>query len=997
MPTITEVTFGGDFNTDNVTSMSGMINANANLATINNINTLNTAKVTSMRSMFDGDAAITSLDLSAFDTTALTDMAGMFKNMSGLTSLTLKGSFTAANVTNMEGTFYGVKNINTIDLSNLVSKPTNLKQTFAFTGGGAIETIDISNMDLSDVTTVEWTFFNANSGLKTIYTSSSVNPEVATDNTATFQYDTGLVGGANTHTYEVGGISSGAGSCIDDPDNGNPGYFTIKGARYIRYNGNGADNATPYGAMKSEYLKAGDSLKKNAFVRDGYVFTGWKDADNNEYTDEQVMTGLTESKTPLELYAQWKESTSMLHAGLRGIADDINSLAGDDILDSFEKYNNGTPDIDNLDTVIVSTNDSIFPTYIWREGNKVYWWSEANKVYMNPASGNMFYAVRVKNVSLVGLDSSKVTNLSRMFQGGIVESVNFGSNFDTSHVTTMGQMFWRTTGITSLDLSSFSSESLLTVGEMFTGNTNLQSVTFGNSFTLSDVTSMANMFNGCSKLESIDLSKVTFENVTTISNLFSGASALANITLGQNINAEKLTDASSAFKGTSSLEALDLSSFHAPNLADMSDMFRTTGVKNLDLSNLGATSITNIQEAFWGMANLETIDISNLKLSGSQSPAGLFFNDSKLTTIYANYNTDFSSATSSTYGTATRLKGGAGTAPTNNPSYLRIDDPDDGKPGVFTLRGSRYIRYNGNGADNATPYGTMTSHYLKAGDSLKKNAFVRDGYVFTGWKDADNNEYTDEQVMTELTESKTPLELYAQWEQTVQLVTFDDAYSAAGKTKVNNYYTMQDMDNSICNAVTTPVNTDNSDAMTTQLLDTRDNKVYGVGKLADGRCWLLDNLSLDLTDADVQDNLTEDTTNASNTTLGYLKNGGGGGADQYAMSGAAIWTTSYNYSIPYIITAYSDTTGSGGYEAGKYGIYYTYCAATAGSYCYGGSPNYYSYGNASGDATEDICPKGWRLPTSGNSGETNAVSLAYNSDRTSVINALHTPFSGDAV
>ena len=312
MPTITEVTFGGDFKTDNVTSMSGMINANANLATINNINTLNTAKVTSMRSMFDSDAAITSLDLSTFDTTALTDMAGMFKNMSGLTSLTLKGSFAAANVTNMEGTFYGVKNINTFDLSNLVSKPTNLKQTFAFTGGGAIETIDISNMDLSDVTTVEWTFFNANSGLKTIYTSSSVNPEVATDNTATFQYDTGLVGGANTHTYDVGGISSGAGSRIDDPDNGEPGYFTIKGARYIRYHDNDGDDTNDeanYALMKSHYLKAGGSLTKNAFVRDGYVFNGWKDADDNDYADEQVMTDLAESKTPLNLYAAWEPKT----------------------------------------------------------------------------------------------------------------------------------------------------------------------------------------------------------------------------------------------------------------------------------------------------------------------------------------------------------------------------------------------------------------------------------------------------------------------------------------------------------------------------------------------------------------------------------------------------------------------------------------------------------------------------------------------------------------
>ncbi|MCR5832473.1 MAG: BspA family leucine-rich repeat surface protein [Candidatus Saccharibacteria bacterium] len=785
-----KVIFSEDFKTDKVTSMANMFLVNTALTSIEGLEYFDTKNVTNMSGMFGGVSNLETLDLSTFDTTSLTNMKEMFSGMTKLSSLTLGGSFTAANVTNMQGAFNNIRGLETLDLSNLTSKPTGLHQTFAQMGS-TLETIDISNMDLSGVTDLYWAFIG-DSGLKTIYTSGSINPDSVTDDNAMFLYDSVVGGAGSTGANGNAGTGSNGGknyAVIDDPDNGTPGKFTYKNARYIRYHDNDGDDTndeTNYALMPSHYIATGSEnpynlatkLAKNNFERSGFKFIGWAATADGIViaADEAETSGLEASKTPLELYAQWKESSSMLHSGLRGISDDINSLAGDDILDSFEKYNNGTPDIDSLNTVIVSTNDSSFPTYIWREGDKVYWWSEADKVYMNPESGNMFYAVRVKNVSLVGLDSSKVTNLSRMFQGGIVESVNFGSNFDTSHVTTMGQMFWRTTGITSLDLSSFSSESLLTVGEMFTGNTNLQSVTFGNSFTLSDVASMASMFNGCSSLESIDLSKVTFENVTTINSLFDGASALTSITLGQNINAEKLTDASSAFKGTSSLTALDLSSFHAPNLADMSDMFRTTGVKNLDLSNLGATSITNIHEAFWGMTNLETIDISNLKLSGSQSPAGLFFNDSKLTTIYANDNTDFSSATSSTYGSATRLRGGAGTQPATNPSYLRIDDPDDGKPGVFTLRGSHYIRYHDNDGDTTNDEANralMKSHYLKAGDSLKKNAFVRDGYVFTGWKDADNNEYIDEQVMADLTESKTPLELYAQWDAAPYNVTFD--------------------------------------------------------------------------------------------------------------------------------------------------------------------------------------------------------------------------------
>ena len=44
-----------------------------------------------------------------------------------------------------------------------------------------------------------------------------------------------------------------------------------------------------------------------------------------------------------------------------------------------------------------------------------------------------------------------------------------------------------------------------------------------------------------------------------------------------------------------------------------------------------------------------------------------------------------------------------------------IDDPDNGKPGYFTLKNAKYIRYGGNGADG---WKTMTSHYLTSTKSV---------------------------------------------------------------------------------------------------------------------------------------------------------------------------------------------------------------------------------------------------------------------------------------
>ncbi len=192
------------------------------------------------------------------------------------------------------------------------------------------------------------------------------------------------------------------------------------------------------------------------------------------------------------------------------------------------------------------------------------------------------------------------------------------------------------------------------------------------------------------------------------------------------------------------------------------------------------------------------------------------------------------------------------------------------------------------------------------------------------------------------------------------------------------YYKMQDMTTAICNSITTPTASDSSDTPTAKLVDIRDNTIYTIGKLADGRCWLLDNLALDLIDTSL-DSL-QGNTNATNETLRYLK--GSSVRDEqrdpngnYATAGVAVWSSSDSLSAPLIYTADKDmlpttctmpgnncSTGddplassviSGEWKAG---VYYNFCAASAGSFCY--SDSVYTM-----DSTEDICPTGWRLPT----------------------------------
>ncbi|MBQ6149739.1 hypothetical protein IJI86_02080 [Candidatus Saccharibacteria bacterium] len=176
------------------------------------------------------------------------------------------------------------------------------------------------------------------------------------------------------------------------------------------------------------------------------------------------------------------------------------------------------------------------------------------------------------------------------------------------------------------------------------------------------------------------------------------------------------------------------------------------------------------------------------------------------------------------------------------------------------------------------------------------------------------------------------------------------------------------------------------------VVDKRDNEEYTIAKLADGNCWLLENLRLDISDPSVQAKLTSATTNATDETLNYLKNGGG--SSPYPANGVIAKTASSgswpnDYANPYIATQYRDTIqpASGSSSAGKIGIYYNYCAASAGSYCYAADAS-------SGDASQDICPAGWHLPTGGASGQYQALYTAYSSNVANFEAALSTPLSG---
>ena len=164
--------------------------------------------------------------------------------------------------------------------------------------------------------------------------------------------------------------------------------------------------------------------------------------------------------------------------------------------------------------------------------------------------------------------------------------------------------------------------------------------------------------------------------------------------------------------------------------------------------------------------------------------------------------------------------------------------------------------------------------------------------------------------------------------------------------------TMQNMEASVC--ATTPKT----------VYDNRDNHAYIIQRLADGNCWMMENLDLGRTE--LTKDLTSANTNIENTVSASTFNG------WIKTRGSSSYTTAEL--IPLSTSNTANNLDTDPTSNAPYGTLYNYCAASAGTICAETDYN-------ESDATSDICPAGWRLPTGGDSGEFKALySLSdYNS------------------
>ena len=305
-----------------------------------------------------------------------------------------------------------------------------------------------------------------------------------------------------------------------------------------------------------------------------------------------------------------------------------------------------------------------------------------------------------------------------------------------------------------------------------------------------------------------------------------------------------------------------------------------------------------------------------------------------------------------------------------------IVNPSSNVPNEPKSTTGGYIGYYPNAGNTVADTMSDIHHTIGASDTeatLWASNFKRPGYGFAGWSDA------FDYVANIGSESNPNAHIYGPNET----ITFTAGqYSTSGLS----LYAVWVRSAGSLQGWTCPDNTTMPVGTVTALTDQRDNDTYAVAKLADGKCWMIENLRLDYTNSDNSTgSLSQgyggqfvglaqpETANFLNSTTANSLYKSDGSGDVAGVNGATLTdigiTDSPANRFPRYHNSNTNTDNtinpnttianmtSANQNVYSYGNHYSWPAAKANT-------SYLTFANSNATSTS-LCPSGWRLPQGG--------------------------------
>ncbi len=703
---ITKVVFNDEFKDVKPTTLSGLLYGMSALTEIDGIENLNTSEATDMSSMFEGCAALTSVDLSKFSTEKVTDMSSLFKGCSALTALDVS-TFSTQKVTSMASMFENCAKVDKLDLRNFnTAALTNTASMFA--GCSALEKINVTNNFTVNNVTSSTDMFKGCTKLPSFDSTSANDIAKATDYTNK-GYFNNLDGDSApwaeyvestktlTFHYNRGKATSTATGTYDIPSAGQePGWLKL----FDETNVSKMYSPVTKVVFDKDFEDVRPATCAKWFYNMAYLSSieGLEYLNTSEVTDMSSMFKKCMSLTgtlDLSTFSTAKVTTMHSMFEMMGRVTDINlSSFNTENVTAMNNMFDGCASLTSLDLTNFNTTKVTSNAVMFRDCQSM------TNVYVSDAfkfnftadteTDNMFYNC----VKLLNYDSNKIG----MAKAKDVRLGGYLNNVDLKAAMWAGYE----DGTRTLTL--------------YYDDTMKDSDASKKMPLLADDGAPAWLANYAGSIERVNFDRTFAEaRPNSTANWFKGLTKLASINGLGNFNTSDVTDMSYMFSGCSTLTSLDLSTFSTEKVTTMAHMFdKMSNVTSINLSSFGTAAVTNMDNMFDGCSALTSLDLTSFVTEKVDSCMYMFQNCAKLAGISVTDNFAFGEKTVSD-------KMFAGCT-----SLLNFDSNSVGKEKVMDVRLGGYL-FNGDlkaamWAAYSESTSTLTFHY---DDKMKDEAATK--------------------------------------------------------------------------------------------------------------------------------------------------------------------------------------------------------------------------------------------------------------------------------
>ena len=341
---------------------------------------------------------------------------------------------------------------------------------------------------------------------------------------------------------------------------------------------------------------------------------------------------------------------------------------------------------------VVSAHNSPIKVYMWETDDSVLYYSSSPVIYMNKNSGGMFYETGFKSIDLSGFDTSIVTDMHYMFEYcENLEEIDL-SMFDTSHISDMGSLFYDCENLKTIYVSNtWDISNVDNTSEMFLNTYDLvgeQATIFDSAH---DDGTYAHIDEGPSNPGYLTLKGHTknfailmgyndnggnstfndkISSMTTENKEFRKATSTEYNSIKNELTEDNIVSISGSPIKVYMWETDDSVLYYSSSPIiymnrDSRMMFNGTGFKSIDISDFDSALLNDTSDMFYDCSKLATIYVSDTwDISNVENTSDMFMSDynligEKLTM----YDYDY------TYG-----------------GYARVDEGPS-NPGYFTLKG----------------------------------------------------------------------------------------------------------------------------------------------------------------------------------------------------------------------------------------------------------------------------------------------------------------------